>query len=274
MAIALTLILIVAAFLVMTRGRSGHPGLKDIRGWSYAHRGLHGEGRPENSMAAFRAALEGGYGIELDVHLLADGELAVIHDSLLERTTGMPGKIEELTVQDLKNYRLEGTGETIPTFRQVLELFDGKAPMVVELKADGGNFAALTETACELMKDYKGVYCMESFDPRCVSWLRKNRPEIIRGQLAENYFESKAKLPFYLKWLLSDHLLNFLTKPDFVAYRFADRHSTLSNLVCMGHMAAVSWTIKNQEDFDTAVAEGWIPIFEGFCPDPTRRTAN
>lgn len=274
MAMTLALLLIIAAFLFMTRGRSGHPGVGDLRGWSYAHRGLHGEGRPENSMAAFRAALEGGYGIELDVHLLADGELAVIHDSLLERTTGMPGRIEELTVQDLQNYHLEGTGETIPTFRQVLELFDGKAPMIVELKAEGGNHAALTETACNMMADYKGVYCMESFDPRCIAWLRKNRPEIIRGQLAENYFESKNKLPICLKWLLSDHLLNFLTKPDFVAYRFADRHSTLSNPVCMTHMVGVSWTVKSQEEFDAAVSEGWIPIFEGFRPDPILRSKN
>lgn len=274
MAITVTLFLVLGVFLFMTRGRSGQPGMADIRGWSYAHRGLHGKGRPENSMAAFRAALEGGYGIELDVHLLADGELAVIHDSLLERTTGMPGKIEELTVPDLKNYHLEGTEETIPTFRQVLELFDGKAPMIVELKADGDNYAALTEKACKELEGYGGVYCLESFDPRCVSWLRKNRPDIVRGQLTENFFASKSELPFLLKWVLSDNLLNFLTKPDFVAYRFADRHSTLSNPVCMSHMAGVTWTIKTQEDFDAAVAEGWTPIFEGFCPDPARRTKN
>ena len=274
MAMTVALVLILGAYLFMTRGRSGQSGIKDIRGWSYAHRGLHGEGRPENSMAAFRAALEGGYGIELDVHLLADGELAVIHDSLLERTTGMPGKIEELTVQDLQNYHLEGTEETIPTFRQVLELFDGKAPLIVELKPQGGNHAALTERACRMLEDYRGVYCMESFDPRCLVWLRKNRPEIIRGQLAENYFESKSKLPFLLKWLLSDHLLNFWTRPDFVAYRFSDRHSTLSNLVCMTHMAGVSWTVKSQEEFDAAVSEGWTPIFEGFRPDPSRRPEN
>lgn len=262
------LLLIFGVYLFLICGRSDQQGMEALKGWCYAHRGLHGEGRPENSMAAFRAALEGGYGIELDVHLLADGELAVIHDSLLERTTGMAGRIEELTVEDLKNYHLEGTGETIPTFRQVLELFAGKAPLIVELKAENGNYAALTEAACNMMVDYKGLYCMESFDPRCVAWLRKNRPEIIRGQLAENYFVSKSKLPVYLKFLLSNHLLNVSTRPDFVAYRFADRHDTLSNRLCMTHMTGVSWTVKSQEEFNSAVQEGWIPIFEGFRPDP------
>ena len=242
--------------------------MKDLKRWCYAHRGLHGEGRPENSMAAFRAALEGGYGIELDVHLLADGELAVIHDSLLERTTGLPGRIEDRTVEDLKSCCLEGTDETIPTLRQVLELFDGKAPIIVELKAEGGNHARLTETACHMLADYKGLYCMESFDPRCIAWLRKNRPEIIRGQLAENYFRSKNKLPLYLKFLLTNHLVNAVTRPDFVAYRFSDRRTTWSNFLCMIYIAGVSWTIKSQEEFDSAVRGGWIPIFEGFCPDP------
>lgn len=274
MVIALFLLALIILYFLAIRGRNGHGGLSALRGWSYAHRGLHGEGRPENSMAAFRAALEGGYGIELDIHLLADGNLAVIHDSALQRTTGLPGNIEDLTTEDLKSYHLEGTDETIPEFRQVLELFAGKAPLIVELKPQGGNHAALTEAACKMMESYNGVYCMESFDPRCLLWLKKHRPQIIRGQLSEDYFATKAQLPFILKVILSNHLGNFLTKPDFVAYRFADRHNTLSNLFCLGHLTGVTWTVQSQTEFDTAVREGWVPIFEGFRPDPTRRKGN
>lgn len=272
--ILIILLLIVLYFLAI-RGRSGHPQLHTLRGWSYAHRGLHGEGRPENSMAAFRASLEGGYGIELDVHLLADGNLAVIHDSLLQRTTGKTGRIEELTAAQLKDYPLEGTDETIPLFQEVLDLYAGQYPLIVELKPLGNNYAALTEAACKMMDHYEGAYCMESFDPRCLIWLKKHRPEIIRGQLSENYFASKtAKLPFILKWILSNHLGNFLTKPDFVAYKYADRNCTLSNRFCRRQLGSVTWTVQNQEEFDTAVAEGWIPIFEGFRPDATRRANN
>ncbi len=260
--------ILALAFLFATRCRGNHPGMKALQGWAYAHRGLHGNGLPENSMAAFQAALDQGYGIELDIHLLKDGNLAVIHDSLLNRTTGQAGHIEDLTTEDLKNYPLEGTAETIPQFRQVLDLFNGKAPLIVELKAENGNHAALTEAACEMLKDYPGAYCIESFDPRCIRWLRKNRPQIIRGQLSENFLRSRSDLPEYLKFLLTHNLLNFGTVPDFVAYHFAHRNTTPSVFLCrkLWKAQGVSWTIRSQEDFDKAKAEGWLPIFENFQP--------
>ena len=265
-------IFVIALFLVMlyigsVGGRVGHPGLKILQGWSYAHRGLHGAGVPENSMAAFRAALDGGYGIEFDLHLLKDGNIAVIHDSLLKRTTGAEGRIEDLTTEDLKNYRLEGTEEIIPTFRQLLDLYDGKAPLIVELKPVNGNHAALAETACEMLKNYPGPYCIESFDPRCVYWLKKNRPHIIRGQLAENFFRSNSDLSVPLKFILSNSLSHFFTMPDFTAYKFADRKN-LNTWICrkLYGVQGVSWTIRTKADYDTAVKEGWLPIFENFIP--------
>ena len=126
----------------------------------------------------------------------------------------------------------------------------------------------LAEAACEILKDYKGVYCMESFDPRCVRWLRKNRPEIIRGQLTENFVANDKKMPLALRFVLTHNLLNFMTCPDFVAYKYADRKDTLTNPLCrhVWDLQGVSWTIKSQEDYDIAVQEGWLPIFEGFEP--------
>ena len=265
----LKLLLIIAIlYLFAIRCRKGHPGLKDLEGWNYAHRGLHGDGIPENSMAAFRASLAHGYGIELDVHLLADGNLAVIHDSLLNRTTGQAGRVEDLKTEDLKNYHLEGTGETIPEFMDVLTLYNGKAPLIVELKPVDGNHAALTEAVCRMMDTYKGPYCLESFDPRCVAWLYKNRPDIIRGQLTENFFKSKSDLPDYLKFALQHCLTNIMCVPDFVAYKFADRNDTISVRLCKKIWKAktVTWTLKTKEEYDTAVKEGWIPIFENFIP--------
>ena len=248
--------------------RVGHPGLKDLRGWSYAHRGLHGNGLPENSMAAFRAALDHGYGIEFDLHLLKDGNLAVIHDSALKRTTGAQGRIEDLTTEELKHYHLEGTEETIPTFRELLELYAGKAPLIVELKPVDGNHAALCQAACHMLESYKGVYCIESFDPRCIQWLKKNRPQVIRGQLSEDFVHSDPGLNPGLRFVLTHLLMNFLTVPDFVAYKFADRKKSPSLWLCRKLYCAqgVSWTLKTQEEFDIAVKEGWLPIFEGFLP--------
>lgn len=260
-------VLLGGLFVLSNRGRTGHPGLEELKKWKYAHRGLHDEALPENSMAAFRAALEHGYGIELDIHLIKDGSLAVMHDTNLKRTTGCDGKITDLTAADLKNYHLGGTEETIPTFRQVLDLFDGKAPLIIELKADN-NAGALVDAAVKIMEDYDGPWCMESFDPRCIYALKKKYPNVIRGQLSENYFAAPDNsLPACLKFVLKNHLQNFLTRPDFVAYKYADRKA-LTNFVCrkIWGIQGVSWTLKSQEEFDTAVKEGWIPIFEGFKP--------
>ena len=108
---------------------------------------------------------------------------------------------------------------------------------------------------------------MESFDPRCIYILKKKYPQIIRGQLTENYFASSSKLPAPLKWALKNQVLNFLTLPDFVAYRYKDLN-TLSNKLVRKFwgVAGVTWTLRTQEEFDDATAKGWIPIFENFEP--------
>ena len=257
-----------ALFLGTLRCRAGHAGMKALQGHAYAHRGLHGKGLPENSMAAFRAALEHGYGIELDIHLMKDGNLAVIHDGSLKRTAGADVQITDLVAEDLAQYRLEGTEEKIPLFSQVLELYAGQKPLIIELKADGNNQKALVDAAVKAMEGYEGPWCMESFDPRCVYWLKKCYPDVIRGQLTENYFASNSKLPAPLKFILKHNLVNFLTVPDFVSYKYAHRKHTITNGICrkVWDAQGVTWTIQTQEEFDTAVKEGWLPIFEGFTP--------
>ncbi len=265
MTILVVLLALMALYLFVLKGRTGHKDLPALQGWYYAHRGLHSDGIPENSMAAFRAARDAGYGMELDVHLMADGNLAVIHDSSLKRTAGADMCIEEMTADQLCDYPLEGTDETIPLLSQVLDYVQGKVPLIIELKSHNDNYAQLCRTACDCLRGYEGPFCIESFDPRCIAWLRKHRKDIIRGQLTENFFRSKSTLPWLVKFAMRHQLLNVFTRPDFVAYRFADR-KTISNLICrkLWGVLGVSWTIRRREDFDTAVAEGWLPIFEGF----------
>ena len=267
MPVIIAIILLALLYVLMLRGRTGHKGLSALQGWYYAHRGLHSEGVPENSMAAFRAAKNAGYGIELDVHLMKDGTLAVIHDHSLLRTAGVDVQIEDLTRADLDAYYLEGTPERIPLFSEVLELYAGEAPLIVELKATAKNHAALCRTTCDMLAKYNGAYCVESFDPRCVAWLRKNRKEVIRGQLTENFFRSNSKLPGVVKFLMKYNFFNVATRPDFIAYRFADRKN-ISNFLCrkLWGLQGVTWTIRSKEDFDTAITEDWIPIFENFKP--------
>ena len=267
---SLSAVLIVGVFYILSlRGRVGFADWGKFRGYYFAHRGLHNNSTaPENSLEAFRRAKEKGYGAELDVHLLSDGGLAVIHDSSLLRTAGVDKKIEELTVSDLAACYLEGTAETIPTLEEVLLLYDGAAPLIIEIKTSGNNVARLCERVAQTLKDYNGTYCIESFDPRCLYWFAKNCPDVIRGQLSENYFrnkESKVSLP--LKALMSNLLTNFLTKPDFIAYRFADR-SHISCRICLGlwKMQGIGWTITEENDISVAQSEDIFPIFENIIP--------
>ena len=266
MLIAIILILLLL-YLLSLRGRRKHPGLQQFKGWYYAHRGLHNEARPENSLAAFRAAVDAGLGMELDIHLLKDGQLAVIHDSSLQRTTGAEGQVEDLTADQLANYHLGGTEQTVPDFRQVLALVDGKVPLIVELKSVSNNYKELCETACNMLESYEGPYCIESFDPRCVYWLRKHRPHIIRGQLVERFTKSKVNVPWILKFCLTYQLFNFLLLPDFVAHEYNCRKTLSDRLVRkLWGIQGVSWTLRNKEQFDTALSEGLLPIFENFIP--------
>lgn len=268
MIVLLVLLLVIGtAYLLALRGRRNHPGLEKLRGWNYAHRGLHDEKLPENSMGAFCAALEHGFGIELDIHLMADGNLAVIHDSSLQRTAGTNVTIESLTSAQLVNYRLNETNETIPLFSDVLKLFNGAAPLIIELKTAGGNAKQLCKAACDMLDHYQGPYCIESFDPRCIIWLKKHRPEIIRGQLAENSLHRHNSIPWIIRFVMTNHLLNFLSQPDFIAYNFPHR-KTLGTYLCrkLWGIQGVAWTLRTKEDFDTAISEGWMPIFEGYTP--------
>ncbi len=263
----ITLLVLCLAYLFILAGRKNHKNLRLLRKWSYAHRGLHDKEKPENSMAAFRAALENGYGIELDVHLMKDGNLAIIHDSSLQRVANADVRIEDLTLEELPNYHLGDTQEQIPLFKDVLALFDGKAPMVVELKCVDGNYAALCKKALELLDEYKGLFCVESFDPRAVRWLKINRPDICRGQLTENWFKAKVKLPWILRFALTYHISNVYTRPDFIAVRYVHRR-TFGTDICRKLLGVqgISWTVQSQEEYDIAVGDGWIPIFENFKP--------
>ncbi len=267
--IALTVIAVLAVllglYLFFLAGRGGHEKLSVLRKWRYAHRGLHNENRPENSMAAFRAALEKGYGIELDVHLMADGNLAVIHDASLKRVAGADVCIEDLTAEDLQNYRLMGTDETVPLFKDVVALFAGKAPMIVELKCERGNHAELCAKTLALLDSSNCLYCMESFDPRAIHWLKKHRPDICRGQLSENWYKSPLKMPWILKLVMTYHISNIYTRPDFIAYKYRDRKIPGTGLCrkILG-IQGVSWTIQNRQELEIAENDGWIPIFEHF----------
>lgn len=267
----LILILILAAlavlYLILLLPRFRNPDCSALLGRYYAHRGLHNIGKkiPENSMAAFRLAVENEYGIELDVQLSADGIPVVFHDASLTRMCGVQRKVNELTLKELKELSLGGTSERIPTFAEFLEMVDGQVPLIVEIKMEKRD-DRIPEAVNALLKDYRGVYCVESFHPSALIWYRKHRPDIFRGQLCTNFNkENKNCSPAY--YLLSKMISNIASRPDFIAYNWLYRND-LSRRICCGVYGAlpVAWTIRSQEELDTCRKDFKLFIFEGFIP--------
>ncbi|MBC8536573.1 glycerophosphodiester phosphodiesterase family protein [Feifania hominis] len=241
-----------------------------FRGFHYAHRGLHtGDGRvPENSLAAFRRAVDAGYGIELDVHLTADAKLVVFHDFLLSRMCGIDLRVENLTADALRRYELLGSGEKIPLFDEVLELVGGKVPLVIELKATANAFG-LCELVNARLQRYRGEYCIESFNPLVLHWYRRRAPEVYRGLLSMDYRKSDQRMNRVFKGALSNLLLNWFAGPQFLSYRFSDRSNrSLQTCRRLYHAATAAWTIRTPQEFAKAAQEFDFVIFEGFEPGP------
>ena len=234
----------------------------------YAHRGLHDNDSdaPENTLAAFRLAVEKGYGIELDVQVTRDGRAVVVHDYNLKRICGVDKDIDAMTYEELKKYPIFHSRQTVPLFADVLRLVDGRVPLIVELKCKNRK-SLVCEMADALLKNYKGVYCIESFNPAVLLWYRLNRPEVCRGQLSSNFPKhdgNKTLAHYAMRHLLT----NFLTAPDFIAYNCQDKKALSLNLCrAVFGCPAVAWTIKSQDELAACRDYFDYFIFEGFEPD-------
>lgn len=260
----LLILILLCLFLIAPSAR--RPDDSHLRGWLYAHRGLH-DGNcnvPENSMEAFRLAVEQGYGIELDVQLTRDNCLVVHHDGSLKRVCGVDKLIRDV---DFASLPLLPDGSRIPQLAEVLAMVDGRVPLIVEIKHYGGA-ARVAKAAHSVLSAYSGPYCVESFDPTAVHYFRKHAPHIVRGQLA-NGGEWKKKdlnLPSYiaLKYLL----VNVLGRPHFVAYSVPeDRTLSIWLMKRVFKPLLAGWTVRSQQTLDYARKEGYqYPIFELFEP--------
>ena len=259
----------VILYLLAIMPRMLHrPDYSRLLGWHYAHRGLHNNesDAPENSMAAFQKAIEAGYGIELDVQLTKDRIPVVFHDETLNRICGVDGKVRDYTYQELQQFTLCNSKEHIPLFADFLKLVNGKVPLIIEIKIHE-NVDTVCSMADELIKEYKGIYCIESFHPFAVKWYKEHRPEVIRGQLSSN-FNKPGKRESASMFMVHYLLTNFLSKPDFIAY---DHHhkNNISRLLCRYLYGALSvaWTIRSQEELTAAKDAFDLFIFESFIPE-------
>lgn len=232
-------------------------------GQNIAHRGLHTPDRsvPENTLEAFRLAVENGYGIEFDVHLTADERLVVFHDDTVDRLTEYEGSVESYTYDELRNMGIAGTENVMPLFSEVLDLVNGRAPMIIELKT-GHDDVILCSKVRDALRDYEGPYCIESFNPYIVGWWRRNAPDVLRGQLSCRSESLGKKLSFAERFALGNLLTNCVSRPNFVAYGLCENKPIMVKLCeALGAMK-VCWTShsrQNEAGNDTVIFEFYRP---------------
>ena len=233
-----------------------------------AHRGLwSAKGAPENSLAAFEGAVDGGYGIELDVRLSYDGEVMVFHDAGLERMCGAQGALSERSGADLSALRLKDTREPIPTLRQVFDRVSGRALIHVELKTRPGEEGPLDEAVAALVDAYPGPVAIIGFNARSHAWWAKHRPEVLRGLDSYSYTDEAAlRLPQAERAAFQNLEHVAIARPHFLALGVDMLESDSARRAREAGFSILAWTLRSQEQWSHFSNHADNLIFEGFAP--------
>ena len=257
---------LVRLYMLMPARRNG--AMKKYIDVKYAHRGLHDATRAENSLSAFAAAREHGFGMEFDLRLSKDGVLVVCHDAGLKRVCGIDRKVADMTVEELAAVRLGGTDDYVPTFREVLELVDGAVPLLIELK-QAPDESGVAEQFIKEIEGYKGEFIVESFNPNVLRAVSKARPDILIGILAYDYTKDEKLKDKLIFRLLGKLYLNFLARPDFISYEKSGAAvPTMRYIRRKFDTPLVAWTITSPEEERKAFGDGFdTVIFEGYIPE-------
>ncbi len=247
---------------ILAPGRADRRQKEPFRNRNFAHRGLHSRDRsvPENSLKAFDLAAEAGYGIELDVQLSKDGQVVVFHDDTLNRVCGIDARVDELNYAELRDLSLLDTEEKIPLFSDVLAVIRGRGPLIVELK-NGRSNKELCEKTCEMLRKYNGEVCIESFNPMIVAWFRFHAKEFLRGLLSAPKEEYEGQTSKFTAFLLSRGMINFICRPQFIAYKIGKRPASINLSLALGAMN-VGWTsheTRNEKGRDAVIFEFYRP---------------
>lgn len=231
-----------------------------LRAWTFAHRGLHGAGVPENSPAAFAGAIARGMGIECDVQRSGDGVAMVFHDADLDRLTAETGPVAARSAAELGKMVLSGGTETIPTLRQMLDQVAGQVPLLIEIKSPKGSHgrvASLCLTVRRVLEGYLGQHAIMSFDPRIVRWFADHSPLTLRGLVVTE--QDDTALPGMVRRRLS----LWHAKPQFLAYDVRDLPSRFASGQRSRGLPVLTWTVRSAElaqrardHADAAIAEG------------------
>lgn len=230
-----------------------------------AHRGLWSkDGAPENSLAAFQAACDAGYGIELDVQLSSDGEAMVFHDDGLARLTGVEGKLRDRTAAELSELRLAGTDERIPTLRETMALIGRRAMTHVELKTPYGEVGPLEQRVHEILIDHAGPVCVIGFNPYSHAWFADRFPGVLRGLDSYDYKRAphmnEAQRQSFARL---EHVA--IARPHFLALHAEMLPDERAAKYREEGMPIVAWTIRDQAQWEQIRPYCDNLIFEGFA---------
>ncbi|MBP6163429.1 MAG: hypothetical protein KA438_04600 [Aliarcobacter sp.] len=224
-----------------------------------AHRGLHkNKIIPENSMLAFKAAIEKNYAIEFDINITKDNQIVVFHDDDLNRLCNKKENIEDVSYDFLKDLNLYESNEKIPLLKELLDEVAGKIPLIIEIKKHK-NIGLLENILLEMLKEYKGEYFICSFEKDILLWLEKNKPKEIRGLIFESLpikFKKYEKIAFLYKY--------FKSKADFISLEDKLIDSSIYDFCKKKELDILVWTIKDKKSFQNIDKKVSAVIFENF----------
>ena len=225
--------------------------------WIFAHRGLHGAGVPENSLAAARGAIAAGLGIECDIQRSRDDWPMVFHDWDLKRLIGIEARTESVTAGELRTMRYSGTDEAPATLPDLLDVVAGKAPLLIEIKSRRGYDV---DWSCKLVRDalegYVGTHAVMSFDPRVSRWFARHSPDTARGLVVT---EENAK---GAAGRIRRHLALWHARPHFLAYDIRDLPSAFAASQRRRGLPVATWTVRSASQRALAALHADAPIAE------------
>ncbi|MEM8696841.1 MAG: glycerophosphodiester phosphodiesterase family protein [Pseudomonadota bacterium] len=208
----------------------------------FAHRGLHGPDAVENSRAAFEAAIAAGHGVETDVQVSKDGVAMVFHDYELDRLTRKSGPVIDRKAAKLEKIRYKDSDETVPRLTEMLDLVDGRAPILIELKAKSRKVKKLCRSVAGALAGYDGEAAVMSFNPEVGHWFARNAPEVVRGLVVTEHEE--ISLAARLKGPMQRSLSVFRSEPHFLAYDIRDLPSAFADSLREKGVPVVTWTVR------------------------------
>ena len=233
-----------------------------------AHRGYHDRsaGRIENTLPAAEAAIARDFAIECDLQLTADGRVVVFHDDTLDRLTEATGAVGARTLAELRAIRLHDSDAGIPTLEELLDVVDGRVPLVIELKSQWTGDRRLEKAVAPILSDYSGPAAVMSFDPMSMVAMRRLAPALPRGMTADD-FSQEWPLPWPTRFALRHLLAAAIVWPHFVSFGIDALPANAPLMLRHIGVPLICWTIRDAAAWEKARAYTDQITFEGFDPD-------